>query len=588
MQLIRKKVKGQSYWYLVEKGRKNGVVTNVKTVYLGKADRIAQRLGEAEASEADFPKAFQSREIGASAALWGEAKALSLVELINQVCGPRRADAAVSYGELLVTAAIHRAIAPRALKSTEKMRTWYENAGLRDFLPLDTTGLDSRRVHEALSLLRASDIEKMEQEIVGAMVCIHDVSLNSLIFDATNFDSYASASNPSRLLKRGKAKSKRNNLRIMGLGLLVTAEDGLPLLSFVYPGNQPDVRSYSSFLRRFKQRKRTLDVGVDSTIACDGGNVSKDVVRRMETDGLHYIVRLPRGHAPEADALSTDDLVAVKGRLAEKVRAKKLRVKVYGQVRTVVAVYSKSLHESQLPGLERDIDKAKEELDSLKERLKRQRAGKGRCRPLTREGARKMASKVLKRQFMSELFSVSVTGTDTAPVLRYWFKDSAWRNLEQTRFGRTAILTNRDDWKVERIIEALREQNHAEHAFKQMKDPEWASAVPLRHRTDATLRIHAFISVLGLLLSMLVVRHLKNHGVQATVSEALWQLSEIRVARVSYGSTASPLLQLMAKQHEVPPEPTPRQLEIVRALSLSKAVKLGPTRKPRKRLTRAD
>ena len=248
MQLIRKKIKGHHYWYLVEKGRKNGTVTNVRTIYIGKPERIAQIFQEVDATAADFPKAFRSREMGASAALWAEAKALSLVEVIDQVCGPRRADASVSYGELLVTSAIHRAIAPRALKSTEHLRTWYESAGLSEFLRLDSTGLDPRRGHEALSQLRASDFEQMEEAIVDAMVRVHEVSLDSLAFDATNFDSYAGAGNPSRLLKRGKAKSKRS-LRILGLGLLVTAEDGLPLLSFVYPGNQHDSRSYRSFLR---------------------------------------------------------------------------------------------------------------------------------------------------------------------------------------------------------------------------------------------------------------------------------------------------------------------------------------------------
>src|SRR5580700_893757 len=115
MQLITKTVKGHKYWYLVQKGRKNGVVTNVRTIYLGSAERLAERLTASEA--ANFPCAFDSWEMGASAALWREATALDLVTILDRACGERRQDAAVSYGHLLTLLAIQRAIAPRALKS---------------------------------------------------------------------------------------------------------------------------------------------------------------------------------------------------------------------------------------------------------------------------------------------------------------------------------------------------------------------------------------------------------------------------------------------------------------------------------------
>ena len=587
MQLIRKRIKGQSYWYLVEKGRKDGKVTNVRTLYLGKPERIAQLLETADPSDSDFPKAFRSREMGASAALWSEASALSLVEVIDRVCGPRRKDACVSYGQLLVTAAIHRAIAPRALKSTEKLRTWYESAGLSELFPLDATGLDPRRVHEALSQLRATHIEQMEEAIVEAMVRIHDVSLDTLAFDATNFDSYAGSRNPSQLLRRGKAKSKRSNLRILGLGLLVTAEEGLPLLSFVYPGNQHDTKSFRSFLRRLRKRKKVLRLPSTATLVCDGGNISKKVVTEMEADGLHYVARLPTGHCPEADSLRTNELRPVSGDFDGKVRAKKIEAMVYGKKRTVVAVYSESMHKSQLPGLERDSRKAQEDLSKLQERLCRQRAGTHRGKVLTKADVRKRADKARERQYMKDLYSVSIGGTDAAPTLRFTFKKQVWENLEQGRLGRTAVITNRNRWGLTRIVRELREQSHAEDAFRGMKDPEWVAALPLRRRTDPMLRLHAFITVLGQRLSMLVVRRLRLAGVKATVNDALWHLSELRTATVRYNNAASPLLRQLAKATEIPTEPTPRQGEMIRALRLRNVLKLGPTRTPRKRAARA-
>lgn len=578
MQMISKTVKGQKYWYLVEKGRKNGVVTNVKTIYLGKADRVAQMLADPGATEAAFPSAFQSREMGASAALWMEAQAIGLVETMDRVCPGRRSDATWSYGALLVTASIQRAIAPRALKSSEQLRAWYEGCGLADLLALESSGLDARRVDEALSQLSAPDIDAMEQEVMANVVRIHRLAMTTVAFDTTNFDSYAGAHNPSRLLKRGHAKSKRAGLRVLGLGLLATKDDGVPLLSFVYPGNRVDVTAFRSFLRRLKQRRRKLGVDKETTVVCDGGNLSEQVVKELERDNQHFVARLPTGHAPEADALATADLPPLSGRLTAVGRARKLTTLVYGKMRTVVAVYSKSMHLSQLPGLLRDRRTATAALDALQERLERQRHGQGNQRHwLTQASLRKRVQDALARQHMSDLFPVEIGGTPAAPTLLYRFDDVAWHRIETHRLGRTAILTDRDGWSCQQLVEELREQSHVEEAFRQLKDPEWASAVPLRHWTDPMLRVHAFIAVLSLLLSRLVVRRLRRAKIHATASEALWELSQLRLARLHYGPTASPQLHALAKKQEVPPATTPRQQQMIRALGLESTLELGPT-----------
>src|SRR6266849_3989487 len=140
MLLVPKKIHGQTYWYLIRKGRKNGVPTNIETIYLGKPKRIYGLLGFDMKSDTSgaFPVGARSREVGASAALWSEAKQLGLVALINGALEAkgRRSDAAVSYGELLVALAIQRSIAPRALKSLEQLQQWFEGCGLRDFLQI--------------------------------------------------------------------------------------------------------------------------------------------------------------------------------------------------------------------------------------------------------------------------------------------------------------------------------------------------------------------------------------------------------------------------------------------------------------------
>jgi transposase len=581
MQLISKNIKGHKYWYLVEKGRKNGVVTNVKTIYLGPANRLADRISSQGLTQ--FPAAFDSFEMGASAALFQQAASLDLLALLDKVCPPRRADAALGFGQLLTLLAIQRAIAPRALKSVRQLGSFYHSCGLAQLMPLAQNGLDPRRIDEALEQLRAKYLDQAEQHIVATMMQRDGISLDSLAFDATNFDSYAQPQNHSRLLRRGHAKSKRSDLRLLGLGLLVTADEGLPLLSFPYPGNSADSRCFGSFLRRLKLRKKTLPISADTTVVCDGGNVSEQRVEQLEQQQLHYVVRLPEGHAPKLEQLPSEQLPPVGGRYGETVRALKQVTPVYGKPRTVVAVYSATMHQKQLPGLQRDLQKATAELEQLKGRLHKQNCGKGGGKPLTKAAVQKRVDHILSRQHIKPLFTVELSEAEGKLQLGARFEPSAWEQLSRYRLGRTLMLTDHADWQPERLIQYLREQSHVEEDFRQLKDPEWASCVPLRHHNDPMLRVHTFVSVLALLLSKLVVRQLKGAGIQTTVNEALWQLSELRLARLRYGKDASPELKALAHQQCVPPAPNELQGQMIRALGLEEALRLGPTKKRTKK-----
>jgi transposase len=195
------------------------------------------------------------------------------------------------------------------------------------------------------------------------------------------------------------------------------------------------------------------------------------------------------------------------------------------------------------------------------------------------EKTRWRVEKILSRQHLSELFSVEVSGADTDVKLSYRFLPQAYQELSQHRLGRTVILTDHTDWEEARILHALREQNEVEQDFRQLKDPEWASAVPLRHQKDPMLRVHTFVSVLSLLLSKLLVRQLGQGGVKTTVNEALRQLSELRLARLCYGADASPELKKLAETQRVPPVPNELQAQMIRVLGLRKALRLGPTKR---------
>jgi transposase len=228
------------------------------------------------------------------------------------------------------------------------------------------------------------------------------VTTEALAFDCTNFDSYAGAKTRSRLLQRGHSKSGRS-LRMLGMGLLVSEDDGMPLLTFAYPGNQNDVTAFKRFLHALDRRHDVLQVSLDTTVAADGGNISKQILGRLEKSHRHYVLRLPARHAGTLSRSKRSELPALVGRFKGKVWAKKHLCEVYGRLRCVVEAYSRRMHLRQLPGLERDRRQAREQLQHLQELLERQRRGQRRYKPLTVAAVKRRADAALAREHTSPL-----------------------------------------------------------------------------------------------------------------------------------------------------------------------------------------
>lgn len=573
MHLVSKTIKGCEYFYLVRKERRGQRVVTAKTVYVGNRQKLAA-LVELSATNA-FPAEATVQEIGGSLALSQIAVDLGLEKIIDEVCPAPRADAA-PLGRRLVLAAIHRALAPRRLNSLLSLQEGYAGSSLAELLPTAPAGLDNRRVCDALARLTAKQVEDIESAVVRQVVEKENVALSALAFDCTNFDSYAGARTASRLLRRGHSKSGKP-LRSLGLGLLVTEDEGLPLLTFAYPGNENDVTAFGRFLRALDRRCESLSLPIEATVAADGGNISRQMLLRLETKSHHYVMRLPSKHV-ELAPLKSLELPALRGSLKGLVRARKLSCQVYGVERCVVDQYSARMHQRQRPGLERDRKRARQDLERLQTLLDRQRQGLRRVKPLTARVVRRRVDQALSREHMAKLFQAQVEKGEHAPVLRFEESEAAWTHLHEHVLGRTLLVTNRMDWPAEQTIHASRVQSHNESFFRDIKDPNGVSMLPLRHRRDAALRAHALVVVLALLLAKVAQRRLKRADVDApSVAAVLEQLQGVRRVMLRYGPNAPPALRALAEGRWIPSNRSEQQQAMLRALGLANRSELGTT-----------
>jgi transposase len=574
MHLVTKTVNGSEYFYLIEKAREGARVVTVRQIYIGNRQKLAELVSQS--AGAGLPASFRSQSVGGALALATLAQDLGLEEVIDRACP--QTHGAKPVGRRLLLAAIHRALVPKSANGLNKLAAFYEDSVLAEVMPVDgPSALNDRRIGGMYKRLSSGDVDRIEEAIVERIIQRERISTTALAFDCTNFDSYAAAKTPSRLLKRGHGKSGKP-LRVLGLGLLANDED-IPLLTFAYPGNLNDVTAFRRFLAALDRRCATLKLPLQSTVAADGGNISEQVLLRLEDDKRFYVLRLPPKHLGDEGRRSTAELPALGGRLKGKVWALKEMRDVYGVQRCVVDVYSKRMHSRQLPGLKRDREKARKDLAYLQTQLEKQRQGKRRAKPLTEAAVRRRTDDALAREHMSFLFQATVTmGPDGVPALSVTESISAWEHLQKNVLGRTLLVTNRSAWAPEQIVLASRVQSRNENIFKDLKDPEGVSMLPLRHRKDRCLRAHAMVVVLGLMLVRLLQRRLRAAGVAAPTARSVLQpLKEVSRARMTMPEGAAPALKALATTTWVPSERTARQTDLLRALKIENRTELGTT-----------
>ncbi|MGH3577078.1 MAG: IS1634 family transposase [Mycobacterium sp.] len=515
--IIGKTVGGHTYYYLREVARVGGKPKVVSQRYLGKAADIEAAV----AGATTLPDSVAHRSFGDLTAVWGMLERLGVIEIVDDVVGPRRSDAAASVGTYFALAAANRVVAPC---SKLAFSDWWATTSGDRLVKLPASALDHRRFWDAMDFISEEHLVEIERRIVARLVTSFDVDCSGLVLDMTNFATYIDTANDKApIAQRGHAKQKRTDLRLVGLGLVVSTDFGVPLVSRAYPGNRPDVTQFPEVVAELVTRFGSMaEEGSQLTLVFDAGQDSSDNQELMEGSPLHFVGSLPPSDYP--------DLLAVPMRRYRKVdeerflglRAFEARVEVFGIERRVVVTHSQNLHDKQAQGFEQTMGKARRQLAETSARLKR---GRGR-KP--RERVEAEIAQILKPRWLRRVISTTLTGEEPHELrLVFRTKPKALAELVTELFGKRILFTDRDDWGTSEVVAAYRSQSEVEADFRQMKDPHVVSFSPMFHWTDQKIRVHVAQCVLALMTARLMVRQAAGAGMQMSVRELLGALGGI-------------------------------------------------------------
>jgi transposase len=379
-------------------------------------------------------------------------------------------------------------------------------------------------------------IARIGGELAEAAVKHFGLDLRCLLFDATNFFTFIDSFNlRPKLPQRGHSKEGRDNLRLIGLALLVSADGEVPLLHHCYAGNRHDSSLFGVLIEQIARHCQAMAKGLkDLTVVFDKGNNSADNLAETARRGLHFVGSLVPTQHPKLLAIPRERMCRLDRAQLPAVWAHRTEQQVFGVSRTVLVVFNRPLYRAQLKTLRREIHKRCRKLTALQRALQRsarRRAGK---KP-TLAGTEKRLAAIVRGRHMKELFSAQLTqGKSSRVHLRWRFKRSAWQTLQQTLLGKTILFTDRSDWSDEQIVRGYRAQAHVESAFRAMKDPHYLSFRPTYHWTDQKLRVHALFCVIALMITTLLRRQLARAGISVSLARMLDELSHVREVSLLY------------------------------------------------------
>ena len=524
--LYPKKISGKTYWYLREMARVDGRPKMVSERYVGTAADIEALLDAREA--AALPERTRHLAFGDVAAAWEVLDRLGVAALIDEVTGARPAGQPLSTGTYLALAALNRLVAPC---SKAGFADWWKTTAGDRFTKIPASALDHRRFWDAMHAVTLEQAEEISRKIAVRIVEASGVDVSSVALDMTNFATFIDTGNAKApIAQRGKAKQKRADLRLVGLGLVVTRDGGIPLTWHAYPGDRPDVTQFPAMIDQLLARYQavTAAAGVppgeaDMTVVFDAGQNSAGNLAHLAGTGLHYIGSVPASDCPDLTALSASARSVVDEDRFGGLTACDTRREVYGAGRRAILTHSPELHESQARGFDgTTVAKAGKKLDELAATLAR---GKTR-RP--REKVEAEITAITAKPWVRRVITWQLDGDQPRDLRLAWSVDPAARaGLEEEIFGKHVLITDHDDWPVPEVIAGYRSQSEAEFSFRQMKDTRVVSFSPMHHWTEHNIRVHVFTCVLALQIAHLMRRTAARAGLPMSVRELLGQLAGI-------------------------------------------------------------
>jgi transposase len=373
--------------------------------------------------------------------------------------------------------AVFAMVANRALEPASKLYCWEQWLREDVFLP-EAKELGLHHLYRGMDLLEQHK-EEVEKSVYFATADLMNADVDLIFYDTTSLHFEIDEEDDVELddhgepycaqRKRGHAKNGRNDAPQIVIGLAVT-RDGLPVRSWVFPGNTADVTT----VQKVKKELRGWRLG-RCVFVGDAGMNSAENRRELAMGGGKYILASKTRAGDEV----TKEVMTRPGRYREvqdNLRVKQVFVGNGERRRRYVVCHNPVEARRQ----ERHRDKLVEQLDAELQSLT-DLDGRAHTKRACELRASKRYGRYVGQKPNGEIF------VDTTAVRKAAQYDGKW-----------VVTSNDDSLSAEDLALGYKQLMRVENCWRQLKSS--LRLRPVYHRAPWRIQAHVTITVLGLLL----------------------------------------------------------------------------------------
>lgn len=519
---LHKKIKkGRPYYYIREIARIDGKPTVVNQVYLGSPEKIMQMA----LRESTSLEKLQVQEFGA---LWMAdliEREIDLASIVDSVIPTGKNEKGPSVGQYFLYAVLNRMVDSCSKRGFPQ---WFKETAVSQIRPVEVEALTSQRYWDKWDRVSQEQIGQIAEQFFHRIARLCPPDPGGFLFDTTNYYTYMATQTESDLAARAKNKDGKDWLRQVGVALLSARNSGLPLFYQEYEGQQHDSKLMAEVMEHMVQRlSRLAGQEANLTLVFDKGMNAEDNLAFIDqTPNLHFITTYSTYHSPELMDVELSAYTPVEitknkqlrseGQNEDLTLAYRTTGPYWNQDRTVVVTYNPRTARKQRYALEKKLMRLKAELYTMQAKT-RQQLPRWR-RPVDVE---KRYHKICEQLHISkDFYHLSFESRGKGWMMSFR-KNPAALDPYFKRFGKNVMVTDNHDWSTEDIVQASRDRWMIENAFRQSKDDDLVSVLPIRHWTDSKIRCHIFTCIVALTLLKLMEIRLHQAGLEMTSSTAI-------------------------------------------------------------------
>ncbi|GAI24651.1 unnamed protein product, partial [marine sediment metagenome] len=260
----------------------------------------------------------------------------------------------------------------RVCMPTSKMGwwNWAKTTSVEYLLRCSLSKVDSQHFWDLMDSFPEDAIYAAEQEILSGLLNVYKIRTDTLFYDTTNFFTYIDTTNEHcDIAQRGKNKQKRNDLRQVGLAMVVSKEDYIPLFHHSYQGNLQDGTVFREVIEKIKDRMQALGLNQNThTLVFDRGNNSKKNLAIVKSLGFYYVGALTPYHHKEIIDRATQEMSAIIIN-NETLAVYRERSTIWEDEKTILVFISDRLKAGQIRGVYQSLAKKEKSLKELQQEL---------------------------------------------------------------------------------------------------------------------------------------------------------------------------------------------------------------------------